>query len=477
MDPRPTPRFARLRRRALRACSAALIASVLVAGIAWAWDASTVNTATVTALSLGTPGSATATRTSGAGSLCTGISVTWNAVPNATGYLVERNVTGSWTPVATNNVSTTFADSGSWTNYDIDYRISAKLGNWFSPTPAIASIACGIGDVEDLAATFSPGCMTTSLSWTPPLGTFTTYTLERSVNGTWLAVTGGTGITGTSFNDTNQYSPAHATIQYRIVAVNVAVPGNYSNVVTATSDYGCLVPPTNVSIAGCVIASKTLTWTAAPSPATEYTISRKVGAAAFANAATNISGTTWTDTASHAAGTLLEYGLYSENGTLVDTVLSATSSLNSGFYVKSIAFGNAGTLGTLNQNDTVTVTFSQPVSAGFVTGTYVNTVATGGTRGVYIGATPTGVNAATSDIAFLATGASHFGTGNASGTVSWNANRTVWTWTANAGVPATAHAANLAVTTYNVGTSGTRAKCGGTNNLLAAPIPTYSGRW
>ena len=267
--PRPTRPRRRTTTRALRVASSALTALLVVAGLAWAWSAATTNPGnSITAGQLATPGSPTATRTGGTGNTCTAVNVTWAAVPDATSYRIERNVNGTWTELAASHVTTSYGDSGSWTNYQLDYRITARLGNWESTTPAIASLACGIGDVDDLQATFASNCISTQLAWTAPLGTITSYNVQYRLNGgTWTAATGGTGITATTFTDTTTYTAApHGTVEYRVMARQNTTVGNASNVVTATTDYGCLVPPTNVAVAGCLINNKTVTWTAAPAP-------------------------------------------------------------------------------------------------------------------------------------------------------------------------------------------------------------------
>jgi hypothetical protein len=226
-----------------------------------------------------------------------------------------------------------------------------------------------------------------------------------------------------------------------------------------------------------------VTWTNPPAPATSVNIQRSVNAggswATFTGPSTGLTGTTVNDTSSTAGQNVLYRGL-SRLGATVDTIASASSaSVTAGFVVKSVTFANStsGTLGTLNAGDTVTVEFSQPVSNATTTPVDIRTVATGGTtRGAYLAAT--GTTAATSAIARLATGNSHFSTGTATGDVAWSSGDTVWTWTAQAGVPAITHAANLTVTGFTVGSSGTRVKCGGSNNLLASTVtPTYSGRW
>ncbi len=449
---------------------------LVVAGIAWAWAASTVNTAQVTAASLGTPGSPTAVRTGGTGDTCTSINVTWTAVTGASSYRVERNVSGTWIELAASHVTTSYGDSGNWTNYEIQYRITPKAANWFAPTPAIASIACGTGDVDDLTFTFASSCISTQLNWTTPLGTVTGYNVEYRMNGgAWTAVPGGTNIATTSLNDTTVYTTfPHGNLEYRVVARNGATIGNTSNIVAPTTGYGCLLAPTDVAASGCLINDRTVTWTAAPAPVTGYDVRRQVNGGGFTTVQPNVVGTSWNDTGSIPAGGLVEYSLYSRNSTLVDNVTSSIASMRSGFYVVSVQFVNIGTPGSLNVDDEVIVTFSQPVEPTSVTGATANIelVRNGPTSGASIHATAPG--GAASAIAYISTANNIFNPSmTATGNVTWNAARTVWTWKSTSA--GTAHTAPLAGT-WNVGSSANRARCG-TNNLLGAPVPTLSGQW
>lgn len=452
------------------------MATVLVAGLAWAWTASTVNTASVTAENLATPASPSAVRTGGVGDNCTAINVTWTAVTGATSYRVERNVDGVWVELAANHVTTSYGDTGTWTNYEIHYRITPQVGNWSGAAPAIASIACGTGDVDDLTFTFATSCISTQLNWTAPLGTVTGYDVEyRMDGGAWTAVAGGTNIATTTFTDSTVYTTApHGDLEYRVIARNGVIIGSPSNVVAPTTNYGCLVAPTAVDATGCLVNNRTVTWTAAPSPVTGYDVMRQVNGGGFTTVMANVAGTSWNDTFSVTAGQLVDYNLYSRNGALIDNVTSTTDSMRSGFYVQSVVLGGSAN-GTLDVGDTITVTFSQPVAPGRVTATQVRTVAGTGSRGLWIAST--GGTAGTTDIANARTLINHFTSGTAEGTVAWNSNRTVWTWTATVTGGITEPGGPFVGGTWTVGTSGTSARCFDTTTALGTPDPTFVGGW
>jgi hypothetical protein len=457
------------------------IAALLVAGIAWAWSASTVNTAQVTAATLTAPGSPSAVRTGGSGNTCTAINVTWSAVPGATSYRVERNVDGAWVELAPSHVTTSYGDSGTWTHWEIQYRITARAGNWTAATSAMASIACGIGDVDDLTYTFAPSCIATQLNWTAPLGPVTGYDVEYRMNaGAWTAVPGATDIAATSFNDTTVYTTApHGDLEYRVVARNGATTGNASNVVAPTTDYGCLLPPTNVAAAGCVIADRTVSWTAAATPVNGYDVRRRInGSGGFTTVQSNVGGTSWNDTTSVTLGQLVEYNLYSRNGTLIDNVASSTASMPSGFYVESIQFvGN--TNGSLDATEQLVVTFSQPTSATFAPlGTLMGGANGNNTKGLWIAASND--TAGATDIGRLKTSGNNQFSRNKTATGSWQPNtaRTVWTWTVSTTGGLTMDANPAAyVTDFGQPAAATAVKCHDTTTGVDAQLPTITGRW
>jgi hypothetical protein len=458
----------------VRAGGAAIIAAVVVAGVAGAWNLSRTNPGNaLTAATLGTPGSPASARVPAAGNSCTSFNLTWTAAANADRYRIERRIAGTWTTVAASHTSTNYTDTVAATHYTVDHRITPlRQGTSWEGPPVQASATCGVGDVEDLLATLQPNCLSTVLTWTIPAGA-NSVVVRRSVNGgAWNTAVATVNAPTATWTDTTQH-PAHATVEYLVEARLGGTIGNVSNLVSIT-DYGCLVPPTNVAVTESCTSTQ-LTWTAAPG-ATEYTVRRRLNGGAWASAATNVAGTSWTDNTAHTRGTLVEYGLFSENGTLVDTVLSSTASLYYGWYIRSIQFVNTGTLGTLDVGDQVIITFSRPVAAGDVTKTQIRTSASGGaTRGAWFASA--GTTAGNTDIARLRSSANnHFSTGTANGTAAFDGARRIWTWTStSAGIT---HAANLAGNALTVGTSAVRAQCSGNNaNLNTTPLPTLSGRW
>lgn len=462
-------------RMIVRACAAAALAVVVVAGGAAAWNVIAPENPgnSLTAADIGAPGSPASARVPAAGNSCTSFNLTWTAAAHADRYRVERRISGTWTTVAASHTTTSFTDTVSATHYTVDHQVTPlRQGTTWEGDQVIVSATCGVGDVEDLAAVLQPSCLSTVLTWTVPTGATSVRIRRRVDGGAWNTNVANVAAPTATWTDTTVH-PAHATVDYLVEARNGGTVGNVSNQVTV-NDFGCLVPPTDVAVTESCTSTQ-LTWTAAPG-ATEYTVRRRLNGGAWGSAATNVAGTSWTDATAHTRGTLVEYGLFSENGTLVDTVLSGTASLYYGWYIQSVEFVNTGTLGTLNVGDQVIVTFSRPVAAGDVTKTQIRTSASGGTtRGVWLAAA--GTTAGNTDIGWLRSPANnHFSTGTANGTASFDAARRVWTWTStSSGIT---HAAALQGNALTVGTSAVRAQCSGNNaNLPTTPLPTLSGRW
>lgn len=216
-------------RRAGRAGSIAAAVLVACASVALAWTIGTTNPGNaITAASLGSAGTPTTTRTPTTGATCTSIVVSWAAAANADRYRVEADAAGSWTTLAASHATTSFTDTTGYTNRAITYRITpltSSSANWSGPSTTV-EIACGIGDIDDLAVT-NP-CSSSQLTWSFPPGA-TNVDIERSVNGGSSWTTVASNQTGTSYKDTTVLSDG-VTAQYRVRGGSGTTNGNYSNV-------------------------------------------------------------------------------------------------------------------------------------------------------------------------------------------------------------------------------------------------------
>lgn len=122
--------------RTVLAAAALFAGSVLAAenialSLAQFTDAEPVTGNHLQTSSLGTP-----TGLSGSVSCTTVIirsnNLIWNAVPNATGYLVERAIGTTGTFVALSNPTGTSYDDGAVTSGTYKYRVSSTRSNWSS---------------------------------------------------------------------------------------------------------------------------------------------------------------------------------------------------------------------------------------------------------------------------------------------------------------------------------------------------------
>jgi fibronectin type 3 domain-containing protein len=154
---------------------------------------------TTSASTLGAPQTLTAT----AGGKSVGLN--WQAVPTATSYNVLRSsVTGGpYTQVASGVLGTTYSDNN-LANGAYFYVVTATNAGGTSATQspeATATVNGVLSGPTNLREV--PGTDRVMVTWTPAVGA-TSYTVKRatSINGTYTPVTGGTGVTGSSFTDT-----------------------------------------------------------------------------------------------------------------------------------------------------------------------------------------------------------------------------------------------------------------------------------
>lgn len=241
-------------RYARRVSSVLAVFAILAGSSALAWNYARDNPGnSVAAAVLGTPGSFTATTSNS----CTTIGLSWTAASNANSYLVEiRTANGTFSTVnaSVGNV-TTYTDSTNrnGTNRTYTYRLTPIVaGSSWTGTPVTYEIVCGIGEVDDLAAT--NGCTNTpvTLTWTAAGGTATMYDIWRSVNGA-AAASAATNVAAVTWNDTTRTVGQYVT--YYIVPNNSGGTNGQNSNTTPSLDVGFFIKSisiTNGTTAGTI---------------------------------------------------------------------------------------------------------------------------------------------------------------------------------------------------------------------------------
>jgi titin len=232
------------------------------------------------------------------------IGLTWDAVPNAAYYSVWVKVgTASWTRLTTNNITDTAYTVTNPPSGSVKYAVKAHNGTYVSGTaPKEVNIPVVIS-APVIAAEFQ-GDRTVSITWNS-VSNATGYTIYRRETGTtgWNQVNTAT-LTATSFTDTNV---PFGDWDYCVVASNDTVSSADSNVapVSVTLD----APSTIQASLGS--SGVTVTWTAV-AQATHYSVWIKVGDAAWAKIANQVSGTSFVDSNPPAGS--VKYGVKAHNG-------------------------------------------------------------------------------------------------------------------------------------------------------------------
>lgn len=158
--------------------------------------------------------------------------VSWNAVPSATGYRVERRFagTGSFSPLTTiNSASTTvFADTTVVPGTTYDYRVIAfNAAGDGNPSTTLSTAMPSVPAAPTGLVATATGQTTISLTWTDVANNEVGYQVFRSTGGGAFTLLAST--TGNSFADGGL--TAATTYNYRVQAFNLAGP---STAATAT---------------------------------------------------------------------------------------------------------------------------------------------------------------------------------------------------------------------------------------------------
>jgi fibronectin type 3 domain-containing protein len=180
-----------------------------------------------------------------------------------------------------------------------------------------------------LTATASTTQKQIALSWTASTGAgITGYRVERGTSATGPFTQIGTTTTAVTYTDNDNALVLNTAYFYQVKAVDdLTIVSAPSNVANAT-----IVPTTPSVPTGLTATASTtqkqiaLSWTA-PANATSYSVERRTGANAFAQIATNLTGTTYTDSdAALAFNTVYDYQVKANNGFNTPSAASTTAS-------------------------------------------------------------------------------------------------------------------------------------------------------
>ncbi|GEM86553.1 fibronectin type III domain-containing protein [Meiothermus granaticius] len=239
-----------------------------------------------------------------------GISLSWNAVPGATGYTLQRKTASAAyadLPGAANLSGTTYTDTGLSPSTTYTYRIAAKNAAGSSPyvesAPVVTPAALQTPNPPNNFRSTAVSSSSVSLAWDPPSpNTATGYTLERKTgSGAYAQIA---TPTGSPYTDTG-LSPSTA-YTYRLKAVNAA---GSSNGVTVDINTGVAAPGAPGGFSASVVTGTstvvTLTWTppSAGGPVQSYTLERSTdGGSSYLTLSTGLpaSATTYADLSANA---------------------------------------------------------------------------------------------------------------------------------------------------------------------------------
>ena|GEM_PF-901938 len=191
----------------------------------------------------------------------TTITLSWNDVPGATGFIVQRASfnNGPWTPVGTTTSGvTSFTDAGLAEGTSYWYQVVATNANGNSAPSASKNAATQPTAPTGLSATITSGGQV-HLTWTNHSAVATSNSIQQSTDGTnWIRVASlnGTGVTSATLTGPFDGS---TTYQFRVQAY--AYAGGYSNYAVATATTPAF-PKQPTLVAGIAHSDTTiaLTW-------------------------------------------------------------------------------------------------------------------------------------------------------------------------------------------------------------------------
>jgi fibronectin type 3 domain-containing protein len=294
-----------------------------------------------------------------------------------TGYNVYRGTSPggeSATPVATNVPSNSFTDTSATNGTTYYYTVAAVNAVGVSLKSAEASATPNqpaMAPAAPTGLTATGGTGNVVLTWSPPASNggaaVTGYNLYRgTTSGGESSTPVATSITGTSFTDTGLTNGT--TYYYTVAAVNAVGSSPQSSEASATPLATAPSAPLNV-VASSGNAQATVAWSVPAStggsPITGYNVYRGTspGAESSTPVATNVTGTSFTDTGL-TNGTTYYYRVAAVNGVGVSPQSSEASAsphvLSAAAFVRRVVSVTASSART-----TTTATVSSPgVPAG-----------------------------------------------------------------------------------------------------------------
>ena len=190
------------------------------------------------------------------------VTVTWNAVENATQYRVQRLNGNTWGTVATPKTNS-FTNTGLANGTSYSYRVLAYVdGKWSGASAVVTAAPKGSIIPQNVKAT--AGNKQVKLTWTAVSGA-TQYRVQRLNGNTW-----GTVATPKTNSFTNTGLTNGTSYSYRVLAYVDGKWSGASAVVTAAPK-GSIIPQNVKATAGNKQVK--LTWTAV-SGATQYRVQR-----------------------------------------------------------------------------------------------------------------------------------------------------------------------------------------------------------
>jgi|GEM_PF-1300837 len=181
---------------------------------------------------------------------------------NETAFAVERSTDGStWSQIASTSANaTSYYDSGLSANTLYYHRVRAYNALGYSSYSANAS-ATTTDVLPNAPSALSTTATTTSaigLSWTDNAGNETTFTVERSTNGSTWSQIASTSANATAYYDSGLSANTHYF--HRVRAYNAIGYSSYSNTADATTTDTLPAAPTGLAGVATTTSQIGLTW-------------------------------------------------------------------------------------------------------------------------------------------------------------------------------------------------------------------------
>lgn len=261
----------------------------------------------------------------------TGMNLTWAAIPNTTGYDLQRATTSDFSTAITSTSPTSNSANitGLTPGTDYFFRVrpvgGAQAGSW-SNTAAQSTLELG---APTISATVDSTTQIT-VNWTVPAnsgcgGSTTSYSLQRATNSSFSAgLVTTNGITGTS--SVASGLTIGQVYYFRVQGVTTGDTSNWSNTAASST-----VPnaPTGVTATVNSATQYTIAWTAS-SGATSYVVRYGTTASANTYSATT-SATSLAISANILQGTLQYFQVFAVSGgveSVGSSIVSGTTPIN-----------------------------------------------------------------------------------------------------------------------------------------------------